>query len=117
VILQVIGTVSASLFVSLAIVVSVFLLLRRLREQLPALVRVDAPPAPPLPVQPQTLTAPEVFVEETTAQPFDLGLTYEEERRLKEETVREREQAVLRSIFEANLTLRQQLVELKTAAA
>jgi hypothetical protein len=105
--------------VSLAIVVSVFVLLRRLREQLPALVEraamVTAVAQPPL-VQAETPAVPDFFVEETTAQPFDLGPTYEEERLLKEEAERQQEQAVLRSVFEDNLKLRQQLIELETAA-
>jgi hypothetical protein len=116
-VLQVIGTVSTSLMVCLATVVSVFVLLRRLREQLPALVRVEAPrPIPPL-VQPETPPAPEFFIEEMTAQPFDLGLTYEEESRLKDEAERQQEQAVLRTVLEDNLRLRQQLIELEAAAA
>jgi hypothetical protein len=116
-VLQVIGTVSASLMVSLAMVVSVFVLLRRLRAQLPTLVRVDAPPPTPPLVQPETPPAPDSFVEESTAQPFDLGLTYQEERRLKEEVEQRQEQAVMRTIFEDNLRLRQQLLELEAAAA
>lgn len=119
--LQVIGTMSASLMVSLAIVVSVFVLRRRMREQLPALLRVDAPPtavpiASPL-APPEMSPNPETFAEESTAQPFDLGPSYQEERRLKEEAERQQEQAVLRTIFEDNLRLRQQLIELESAAA
>jgi hypothetical protein len=116
-VLQLIGTVSASLMVSLAIVISVLVLLRRLREQLPALVRVDAPPPMSQPVQSGPPAVPDFFVEETTAQPFDLGPTYEEERLLKEEAERQQEQAVLRSVFEDNLKLHQQLIELETALA
>lgn len=112
---------SASLMVSLAIVVSVFVLRRRMREQLPALLRVDAPPtavpiASPL-APPEMSPNPETFAEESTAQPFDLGPSYQEERRLKEEAERQQEQAVLRTIFEDNLRLRQQLIELESAAA
>jgi hypothetical protein len=115
-VLQVIGTVTASLMVSLAIVISVFVLLRRLRDQLPALVRVDSLSPPPPVEQAAMPVAPEVIIEETTAQPFDLGPTYEEERLLKEEAERQQEQAVLRSVFEENLKLRQELIELETAA-
>jgi hypothetical protein len=103
--------------VSLAIVISVFVLLRRLREQLPALVRLDVPSPMPQPVQAGTPAVPDFFVEETTAQPFDLGPTFEEERLLKEEAERQQEQAVLRSVFEDNLKLQQQLIELEMAAA
>jgi len=118
VVLQVVGTISASLMVSLAIVISVFVLLRRLRDQLPILVEraatVTAVAQTPL-VQDETPAMPDFFVEETTAQPFDLGPTFEEERLLKEEAERQKEQAVLRSVFEDNLKLRQQLIEMETA--
>jgi hypothetical protein len=115
-VLQVIATVSASLMVSLAIILSVFVLLRRLRAQLPAFVRVDAPlPAPPPQAEPPL--AREAVADEPAAETFDLGLTYEEERRLKEEADRQHEQAVLRTIFEDNIRLRQQLMEVEMAAA
>ena len=116
VVLQVIGTVSASLLVSLAIVVSVFVLLRRSREQMPALVQVGAPPSTPL-AQSEMPPAPEFIAEEPTAQPFDLGRTFEEERRLKAEAEIQQERAVLRTIFENNLRLRQQLIEQEAAVA
>jgi hypothetical protein len=116
IVLQVIGTVSASLVVSLAVIISVFMLLRRSREQVPALVQVHAPPSPP-PAQSEMPPAPVLVEVEPTAQPFDLGQTYEEERRLKAEAEIQREQAVLRTIFEDNLRLRQQLIEQAAVAA
>jgi hypothetical protein len=112
-VLQAISTVSASLMVSLAIVVGVFVLRRRLRELLPALVRLNAPPL----AQPELPPVPEFLAAEPAAQTFDLGLTYEEERRLQEEADRQHEQAVLQTIFEDNVRLRQQLIELEAAAA
>jgi hypothetical protein len=116
--LHVIGTVSAALLVSAAMVVSVVVLLRRLRGQMPAFVRVEAPSAAPSsPAQLEMPPAPVSFVEESTAEPFDLGPTCEEERLLKEAAQRQQEQAVLRTIFEDNLKLRQQLMELEAAAA
>jgi hypothetical protein len=45
----------------------------------------------------------------TTAQPFELGPTYEEERRQREEAERQREQAVLQHVYEDNVRLREQL--------
>lgn len=111
-VLQAISTVSASLMVSLAIVVGVFVLRRRLRETLPALVRDNTPPL----VQPELPPVPDFLAAEPAAQTFDLGLTYEEERRLQDEADRQQEQAVLQTIFEDNVRLRQQLIELEAAA-
>jgi hypothetical protein len=112
-VLQAISTISASLMVSLAIVVSVFVLRRRLREPFPSFVQVNAPPL----AQPEPPPAPEFRAEKPAEQTFDLGLTYEEERRLQEEADWQQEQAVLQTIFEDNVKLRQQLIELEAAAA
>lgn len=116
-VLQVIATVAASLIVSVAIVVSVFVVLRRLGQEMPALVRVPAPALAQSEPPPMPLLVPPPIAEESTAETFDLGLTYEEERRLQEEAERQQEQAVLRTIFEDNLKLRQQLSQLELAAA
>ncbi len=51
----------------------------------------------------------EVGEPETTAQPFDLGLTYEEEQSQREEAERLRERAVLQHVYEDNVRLREQL--------
>lgn len=114
-VVQVIATVSASLMVSLAIILSVFVLLRRLRVELPAFVRVETPLPETTQVEPPLER--EVGTDIPLAETFDLGLTYEEERRLKEEADLQHEQAVLRTIFEDNIRLRQQLREVEMAAA
>jgi hypothetical protein len=63
----------------------------------------------------QALTKePEV---KTTAQPFELGPTYEEDRRQREEAERQREQAVLQHVYEDNVRLREQLEEGPAAEA
>jgi hypothetical protein len=68
-----------------------------------------------LPVGVEALTKePEV---ETTAQPLELGPTYEEERRQREEAERQREQAVLQYVYEDNVRLREQLEEGPAAEA
>jgi hypothetical protein len=48
--------------------------------------------------------------EEYTAQQFELGPTYEEELRLKEQGRQQQEEALLRQVFEENVRLREQLV-------
>jgi hypothetical protein len=71
-----------------------------------------------LPAGVEALTAdangPEV---ETTAQPFELGPTYEEERRQREEAERQREQAVMQHVYEDNVRLREQLGQLEEGPA
>jgi hypothetical protein len=47
--------------------------------------------------------------EEQTAQAFDLGPSYEEEKRAKEEAQRQQEEALLRHIFDENVQLREQI--------
>jgi hypothetical protein len=48
----------------------------------------------------------------STAQPFDLGPTYEEERAAREDAVQLQEQALLQEVFEQNLRLRDELAQL-----
>ena len=43
------------------------------------------------------------------AQPFELGPTFEEEQKLKEEALRQQEEALLRHIFEENVRLREDI--------
>ena len=54
---------------------------------------------------------------ETTAQPFDLGPTYAEERLQREEAERQREKAVLQRVYEDNVRLREQLGQTEGADA
>ena len=53
----------------------------------------------------------------STAEAFDIGPTYAEEMRQKQEALRQQEEAVLRHIFELNLHMREQLGELSGGAA
>jgi hypothetical protein len=65
-----------------------------------------------------TVGAPaEAKEQETTAQPFDLGPTYEEERLQREEAERLREKAVLQHVYEDNVRLREQLDQAEGADA
>jgi hypothetical protein len=115
--LQVFATVFAALMVTGAIVVSGLMILRRLRQQPAALAPVDPLLTALAPLTPPGLSsAPEPSVEEGTTQPFDLGPTYEEYRRLEEEAQSQQEQAALQTIFEDNLRL-QQMIELEPATA
>jgi hypothetical protein len=68
-------------------------------------VRLPSAAAPP---------EPEV---ETTAQPFELGPTYEEERRQREQAQQQREQAVFQHVYEDNVRLREQLGQLEEGPA
>ena len=53
----------------------------------------------------------------STAQPFDLGLTYAEELRLRDQALEQQEHAMVRHIFEQNVQLREQINQLETDAA
>jgi hypothetical protein len=53
----------------------------------------------------------------STAETFDLGPTYAEEMRQKQEALHQQEEAVLRSIFELNMQMRAQLGQLSGSSA
>lgn len=53
----------------------------------------------------------------STAQQFDLGPTFEEEQKLLAEAERQKEEAILRQLFDQNQVLREQLVALQNNAA
>jgi hypothetical protein len=53
----------------------------------------------------------------STAETFDIGPTYAEEMRQKQEALRQQEEAVLRHVFELNMQMREQLVQLSGGAA
>jgi hypothetical protein len=55
-------------------------------------------------------------VEESTAEPFELGPSFEEERQLQEAAAQQAEEALLRHIFAQNVRLREQIEELDGAA-
>jgi hypothetical protein len=62
--------------------------------------------------------APESRLDETEhalAERFDLGPSYEEEKQAKEESLRQREQAVLRELFEQNQRLYDEIEQLDAA--
>jgi hypothetical protein len=53
----------------------------------------------------------------STAETFDIGPSYAEEMRQKQEALRQQEEAVLQHIFELNMVMREQLVQLSGGAA
>jgi hypothetical protein len=53
----------------------------------------------------------------STAETFDIGPTYAEEMRQQQEALRQQEEAVLRHIFELNMQMHEQLVQLSAGAA
>jgi hypothetical protein len=59
----------------------------------------------------------EELADEGTAERFELGPTYEEEMRMRQEAERQREEALVRQMFEDNLRLRQQLAQLPAEAS
>jgi hypothetical protein len=106
---------AAAVIVALAAFCGGLLLLRRLGVALPLGAWPTAPgesaTAAPIP----ELT-PEALTNFDLASNFDLGPTYAEEMRRREDEVRQREEAVLRHIFEQNLRLREQIDELEGPA-
>jgi hypothetical protein len=59
----------------------------------------------------------EEVTQSSTAETFDIGPTYAEEMREKQEALRQQEEAVLRHIFELNMQMREQLGQLSGSAA
>jgi hypothetical protein len=84
---------------------------------LQASVSKPAPPQPasvskPAPSQPAPAWAfPEQASGKTTAQPFKLGPTFEEEMLLQKEQARQQEEGLLQQLFEDNLKLQKQLTQ------
>jgi hypothetical protein len=103
----------------LAHVAALLFLLHRYGSRLGPLFRVElTSPMPPMSQSPPPAEEPVVIHTravgytgrgETTGESFDLGPSYEEERRQKEEAVQQQEQAVLQQILEQNLRLREQI--------
>jgi hypothetical protein len=134
---QLVEILAAFLVGLLVHIAALFFIIRRNGER-EAVYRVELVNAPPLMAVPnpahlagtaeerglrlypgfaeQTATR-EVFSggEEKPGQEFDLGPTYEEEQRLKEENRRQEEEAMLRHILEQNLHLRTEIAELASA--
>jgi hypothetical protein len=67
------------------------------------------PPPAPEPAPPAPAAETPAVPEEWTAEPFELGPTYEEEQRLRDEAQKQQEEALLRRLFEENLKLQEQL--------
>ena len=61
---------------------------------------------------PQRDEALEEAPEQGTAELFDVGPTYEDERQLQEQTERQREEALVLQIFETNKRLLEELTQL-----
>jgi hypothetical protein len=96
------------------------LVLRRLGvaiplPSLPTPVDKHAAAEPVSPVQ--TGTEPDFALDDYEPPTFELGPTYAEEARLKEEAARQQEEAMLRHIFDQNVQLRDQIEQLAGAAS
>jgi hypothetical protein len=85
---------------------------RELTEETPAL-------AVPAQVAPEVVSGEEAEEESglVTGERFELGPTYEEEMRMRQEAEKQREAAILRHIFEENMRMRLQLEHLPAEAA
>jgi len=131
--LQVVGVFAASFIGPLVLVLLLFLILRRQRRRDGALFRIEVvgnpapatafwvaatptvtPPTGPASVS--TAATPPAETEQAEAVPpaetgerFDIGPSYEDELRLREERKRQQEEAVLRQLFEENVRLREQM--------
>jgi hypothetical protein len=94
-----------------------FVLLRRFGPFLDALRRVQFIGAPGS--GQSELLPPSSEAEDTRgpsrAESFDLGLTYPEEMRLREQALQQQEEAMVRHIYEQNMQLREQIGQLETA--
>jgi hypothetical protein len=121
------GIVGAMFLGILAHLIALILILRRNRAHLARVFRVEL-------VNPaavgfvghvsaaggQTVAAGPATTEvrqSSTAETFDIGPTYAEEMRQKQEALHQQEEAVLRHIFELNMQMREQLVQLSGGAA
>jgi hypothetical protein len=87
-----------------------------LRQVRPVMTEAEATQTQAAPVTPPTVPMWEAVSCDTgSAQKFDLGPTYAEEMRSREEALRQQEAAVLQQIFEENLVLRDRIGELGAA--
>ncbi len=133
---QLLGMLAAFLVGLLVHIIALFFIIRRNGEREPV-YRVELLNAPPhltsaSPSQlatvaeqqglrlytdtPEATEAPAASAVEAKPEPeFDLGLTYEEEKRLNEELGRQEEEAMLRHLLEQNVQLRAEIAELPAA--
>jgi hypothetical protein len=102
------------LLTSVLFLIAFLVVLRKLRPYLDALRHVESPPiqTAEVPAPPELPLQEEVPVDPGSAEKFELGPTYAEEMRSREEAARQQEQAVMEQIFAQNLVLREQIAEL-----
>jgi hypothetical protein len=113
---QLICTLVAVIVVPFVVVLSVWVFLRRYSARHGPLFRIDfanVPVAAPAAAPSRTQAAESP----STAEAFDLGPTYEDELRMKEEALRQQEEAIVRHLVDQNVKLREQLGELHAASA
>jgi hypothetical protein len=67
-------------------------------------------------VELQSRPAPEALADAGSGEALDLGLSYAEEMRLRDEASHQQEQAILRQIYKQNVKLREQIGALEPAA-
>jgi hypothetical protein len=116
------GVFAASLLGPLVFVAVLVLFLRRYGKRSGTLFRIEfvGNQAPPsgywVPAQPPAAATPakeqaHPSEDAETGERFELGPTYEEEMRLREDQTRQHEEAVLRQLFEENVRLRDQMAQ------
>jgi hypothetical protein len=110
----------AMLVVAVLVFAGAFLLIqRRFSLSLDALRRLESASsqgAAPAELQPRTGFTNEALAGPASGEAFDLGLSYAEEMRLRDEASHQQEQAILRQIYEQNVKLREQIGALEPAA-
>jgi hypothetical protein len=124
---QLIGILGAVILGLLIHLIALVLILRRYAAHLARVFRVELvnPAAVGIVGQvsaagAQTVVAgpaTEEVTQSSTAETFDIGPTYAEEMREKQEALCQQEKAVLRHIFELNMQMREQLGQLSGGAA
>jgi hypothetical protein len=124
---QLIGIVGAVFLGVLIHLIALVLILRRYGAQLARVFRVELvnPAAVGFVGQVSAAGARTVaagpatteLTQSSTAETFDIGPTYAEEMRQRQEALRQQEEAVLRHIFELNMQMRGQLGQLSCGAA
>jgi hypothetical protein len=110
----------AMLVVAVLVFAGAFLLIqRRFGMSLDALRRLQltgSEAAAPAELQPRIDSANESLAGPASGEAFDLGPSYAEEMRLRDEARHQQEQAILRQIYEQNVKLREQIGALEPAA-
>ena len=124
---QLICTLVAVVVGPLLVVLTLCALLRRHSRRHGPLIRIEfangqfptylaMPPAPAAPPRVETVPASTAIEESpSTAETFDLGPTYDDELRMKEQSLRQQEQAIVQQLFEQNVKLQEDLGQLELA--